>query len=844
MTGLSAYAGDQARQANFGGDNYAPIFFGGAPAPAPSLHQLPPGIPDFSGRAADIAEIERMVRGTCSGPCIVNVFGAPGIGKTALTTHVAHRLAGWLDEIQLYAELGEVDGQAPTSAQVLQRFVAALDPATTGIPVGAQDLPARYRSLLSGRRCLIVLDNAQSADQIADLIPGTASSAVLVTSRASLAAVQGVVPYHLGLMSCAESLALLSSVSRRAWPDGQAADAARALVDQCGCLPLALRIVGAILKKKPHWTLEKVAAVLAGEQTRLARLAEGQLDVRGSFEVSYRHLSTDEAQAFRLLSVLPLAQFKLRHAASFLQQPEDHAEQFLEALVDAQLLETDDGRYFKIHDLLRLYAQERSQAADDDPSGARVTRFLHELSGEFMKAYTRCLRETTWTLPWANGPGWPAERDPDTQVQVAPDALYVPARLVPDGEPDTPAGSWQDLLARHRCVLLVGAGGTGKTVLANRICYEIAVSPGGPAQPYHVGFAVPLRQRSDRVPDLETLIADAVRSRYRLDLPRETVGTLLRDRRAVVIFDGLDEVPPSSRGQVTGDITAFCDCYSSTKVVVTSRPGLSRAAFAAARFRLYDVAPPTAADVASYVERWQHVAQTEPGAYAPLLEAVCSSEGRRDWLSTPLLIAQLLAMYDRTGAAPQSEIELYDMTYSVLFERRETGRGIQRLLPPPVLGRLVSYLSYELKAQAGVLGVADSEFQSLLRASGQLSESDIPYLDDILTALDLPVHRTSGEDARDEARWSVTRDPFSEYLAARWVVGRDTVSDITGRLITVLKTGDFDKGVQFILPLAARLDRSVEQQIEAYLRRVSNQDPTQFPESTRAAIIEALACRD
>jgi hypothetical protein len=255
VTGLSAYARDQAQQANFGGDNYAPIFFGATPAPAPSLHHLPPGIPDFSGRTADIAEIERVADNACRGPCIVNVFGAPGIGKTALTTHVAHRLAKRFDEIQLYAELGEVDGRVPTSNQILQRFVAALDPATTGIPVSAQELPARYRSLLSGRRCLIVLDNAQSAVQITDLIPGTASSAVLVTSRASLAAVQGVVLHHLGLMSCAESLALLSSVSRRSWPDGQAADAARALVDQCGCLPLALRIVGAILKKSRtgHW---------------------------------------------------------------------------------------------------------------------------------------------------------------------------------------------------------------------------------------------------------------------------------------------------------------------------------------------------------------------------------------------------------------------------------------------------------------------------------------------------------------------------------------------------------------------------------------------------------------
>lgn len=841
MTGLSAYAGGDARQANFGGDNYAPIYFGGTPAPAPSLHQLPPGIPDFSGRAADIAEIERTASAARGGLCIVNIFGAPGIGKTALTTHVAHRLVRQFDEIQLHAELGEADGQVPGPAQILQRFVAALDPVTAGIPVSAQELPARYRSLLSGRRCLVVLDNAQSAAQVADLIPGTASSAVLVTSRASLADLQGVVLHHLQLMDCAESLVLLSSVSRRTWPDGQAAEAARALVDQCGCLPLALRIVGAILKKKPHWTLEKAAAVLAGERTRLAKLAEGELDVRGSFGLSYRQLGPDEALAFRLFSLLPLAQFKIRHAASFLQQPEDQAEQLLETLVDAQLLETEDGRYFKFHDLLRLYAQELSQAADDDPSGVRAARFLHELTGEFMEAYTRCLRETTWTLPWAGRPRWPGEQHPDTPVQVGPDTLYVPPRLVPDSRPGNPAGSWQDLLTLHRRALITGGGGTGKTVLANRICYDIALFSRSTAQPYDAGFVVPLRQRSDHGQTLETLIADAVRSRYRLDLPQETAGMLLRDQHAVVIFDGLDEMPPSSRHQTAHDITAFCDRYPSVKVIVTSRPGLPTAVFAAAGFGLYEIAPLTAADITSFAERWQQVAQTPAGGYTPLLEIATSTESRRDWLSTPLVITQLLAMYDRSHVIPQDEIDLYDMTYFILFEGRDTVRGIQRGLPPEALGRLVSYLSYALKTHAGVLGATEHEFQALLQASNEIHPYDIPHLSETLTTLDLPVRRAQGED---ESRWSVTRDPFSEYLAARWILYSNTQSDIKLHLKAILETGEFDKGAHFILPLAARLHHSTQQLVKTYLHDLLDQDHARLPVTTRTAITQALASRE
>jgi Cdc6-like AAA superfamily ATPase len=847
LTGLWAYAGDQARQANFGGDNYAPIFFGGAPAPAPSLHQLPSGIPDFSGRAADIAEIEHLAVSCSNGPRIINVFGAPGIGKTALTTHVAHRLAGRLDEIQLYAELGEVNGQAATSTQVLQRFVAALDPATTGIPVGAQELPTRYRSLLSGRRCLVVLDNAQSADQIADLIPGTASSVVLVTSRASLSAVEGVVPYHLNLMSPRESLALLASVSLRAWPGDRPPDAAHALINECGRLPLALRIVGAILKKKPHWTLEKVAADLAGEKTKLAMLTAGQLDVRSSFEVSYRQLSSDEAQAFRLFSLLPLAQFKVRHAASFLQQTERHAEERIETLVDAQLLETDDGRYFRFHDLLRLYAQERSQAADDDPGGVRAARFLQELTSEFMQAYSRCLREDTWTLPRRDWPSddWTLEQHDwplDQQTQAAPDVLYVPARLVADGEPGRLAGSWHDLLAQHGRVLVAGAGGTGKTVLANRICYEIAVSPAGSAQPYDVAFAVPLRQRGDHDQDLETLIADAVRSRYGLDLARETLGILLRDWRTVVIFDGFDEMPPSSRGQAARDITAFCDCHPSAKVIVTSRPGPLGTSFKAAGFWLYEVAPLIDTDVASYVERWGQLRRGSPRGLAPLLEAVSSSKVRQDWLSTPLLITQLLTTYDRTGVVPQGEIELYDMMYAVLFESRESRRGIQRgETSPQELGRLVLYLTYELKARAGVLGVADSEFRLILRAyRHSVGYKTDAMLAATLAALDVPIRHAPEEAAGGEPRWSVTRDPFSEYLAARWVLDSDEFGDITTRLMTMIEAGDFAAGGQFVLQLAARLDRNIERRITAYLHGAMNDDPQQLPGNTRAAIVQML----
>jgi hypothetical protein len=219
-------------------------------------------------------------------------------------------------------------------------------------------------------------------------------------------------------------------------------------------------------------------------------------------------------------------------------------------------------------------ARERSQAAGDDPDGTRAALFLQELTGEFLVSYTRCLQEATWEGPqrWS---AWAPPRHPSEGFRVAPDALYIPTRLTSVDGSGFRAG-WSDLLTRHAHVLVLGAGGTGKTILADRICYEIAAGRGGGLMPYDIGFVVPLRLRVGHGQDLETLITDAVRSRYRLDLPQEMLITLLAGRPTVVIFDGFDELSAGARRQTVQDIDHFCAAYPSAKVIVTSRPGPPR----------------------------------------------------------------------------------------------------------------------------------------------------------------------------------------------------------------------------------------------------------------------------
>ncbi|MGH1552084.1 hypothetical protein ACRAWF_07755 [Streptomyces sp. L7] len=181
----------------------------------------------------------------------------------------------------------------------------------------------------------------------------------------------------------------------------QDVDDARTLVGQCGRLPLALRIAGAILKKKGHWSPGRLVEKLTDERTRLAKLVEGPLDVRSSFEVSYRTLADDETRAFRLLSLLPLNWFGgLATPAIFLQISEDRAEGLLEALVDAQLVEANDGARYRYHDLLKLLPLSGASRAVTIPTAPLRHAFWSISTSDFLESY----RESLLTSHWSRGP--------------------------------------------------------------------------------------------------------------------------------------------------------------------------------------------------------------------------------------------------------------------------------------------------------------------------------------------------------------------------------------------------------------------------------------------------------
>lgn len=341
-------------------------------AAIPPPEQLPPDIADFTGREN---QAERLVRALDGGvaPAVAVISGMGGAGKTALAVHVAHRLAPRFPDGRLYADLGAERAEPADPHRVLGGFLTALGIAAHAVPEAVEERTALLRSLLAGRRVLLLLDNAASERQVRPLLPGSPGSAVIVTSRTRLTGLESARPVELGVFDAHEAtglLARLAGSARVAAEPEAAADIARL----CGYVPLAVRIAGARLAGRRHWRLAHLVTLLGDERRRLDELSAGDLAVRAGFAVSYTRLPGETRHLFRLLGLLEVTEFAGWTAAALLDVPVETARDHLEALVDAQLLQVadpgdgDPGRY-RCHDLVHLYARER--AHEEDPPDVR-----------------------------------------------------------------------------------------------------------------------------------------------------------------------------------------------------------------------------------------------------------------------------------------------------------------------------------------------------------------------------------------------------------------------------------------------------------------------------------------
>src|SRR5215472_3790392 len=335
--------------------------------------QLPPGVAGFRGRVPELRRMEEAILANDAPVAPIVITGPPGVGKTALAVHFAHRLASQYPDGQLHVDLRGF-GPAPSPVNpgtALRGFLDALRVPAARIPAELPGQAALYRSVLAGKRMLLVLDNARNARQVRPLLPGAPGSIVVITSRnklAGLIATEGAQSVELDLLTMTESRQLLAA---RIGLDRVAAEprAVAEIIGSCGRLPLALAIAAARASTRTAFSLATLATELRDDQ--LGALAAGDdpaSDARSVFSWSYHALSPDAMRLVRLLGLHQGPEFSAVAAASIGGLPPPEARTMLAELTWAHLLtETSPGRY-AFHDLVRAYAAElvvRTDSATD-----------------------------------------------------------------------------------------------------------------------------------------------------------------------------------------------------------------------------------------------------------------------------------------------------------------------------------------------------------------------------------------------------------------------------------------------------------------------------------------------
>ena len=354
-------------------------------------NQLPPRTEYFTGRAEVLAALNsHLDDGDATdddatdrpGARLVAIVGTAGVGKTALAVRWAAEVAHRFPDGCLYADLRGFDpgsGSALAPGQAVRGFLQALGVPSAEIPSEPDERTALFRSLVTGRPLLVVLDNARNAEQVRPLLPGTPGSLTIVTSRdrlAGLVALDGARPIRLDLMTPEEAVALLA---RRLGAEhaGREPDAVSDLAELCARLPLALNIAAARIATTPHLPLADFAKQLRDVGERLTALDAGDpaASVRAVFSWSYRQLSPAAARVFRLVGGrYPGPDIAVAAAASLTGLPVRQVRTLLAELVGAHLIsESVPGRY-TYHDLLRAYADEQALAVDEASDRAEATR--------------------------------------------------------------------------------------------------------------------------------------------------------------------------------------------------------------------------------------------------------------------------------------------------------------------------------------------------------------------------------------------------------------------------------------------------------------------------------------
>lgn len=355
--------------------------------------QLPAAISEFTGRQEVLRDLVALLS-AADGPegrkylPVASINGMGGVGKTALALQAAYEVRRLYPDGQLFVQLQDGDGQPITTMELMAGVLRSLGLSTVALPEQMAERTAVYRSWLGDKKVLIVLDEAHSASQIMMLIPGSPSCGVIITSQHPLHSLPGAQHFELGDFDAATAVELLA---RLIGPERVQADpeAALTLVKLCDCLPLAVRIVGARLATRRHWSIQQMIRRMTDESRRLDELAISGVGIRATLATSFSSLSPSERMLFVRLSLLGTSDFAEWVSAPLLDLDIDLANDLLEVLVEARLVEVrvseGGSSRFRLHDLVRIYALERladEPLADRSAALERLLACWLSLAGE------------------------------------------------------------------------------------------------------------------------------------------------------------------------------------------------------------------------------------------------------------------------------------------------------------------------------------------------------------------------------------------------------------------------------------------------------------------------------